>query len=55
MPDYDVIIRNGDVYDGTGAPPARGDVAIRGARIEAVGVVTGDARARARSMRRAAR
>ena len=42
MPDYDLIIRNGDVYDGTGAPAVRGDVAIRGGRIEAVGAVTGD-------------
>ncbi|MPZ18035.1 MAG: amidohydrolase family protein [Luteitalea sp.] len=34
---YDVLIRNGVVYDGTGAPPRRGDVAITGDRIAAVG------------------
>ena len=34
---YDVIIRNGRVLDGSGNPWVRGDVAIRGARIAAVG------------------
>jgi len=34
---YDVLIRNGTVYDGTGAPGARADVGIRGDRIAAVG------------------
>jgi N-acyl-D-amino-acid deacylase len=34
---YDVIIRNGTVYDGSGAPPVKGDVAIQGDRIAAVG------------------
>lgn len=36
-PDYDVIIRNGTVYDGTGGPPRREDVGIRGDRIAAIG------------------
>ena len=36
-PDYDLIIRNGIVYDGTGAPPRRADLGIRGDRIAAVG------------------
>src|SRR5262245_57080044 len=40
---YDLIIRNGEICDGTGAPPVRGDVAIRGDRIEAVGEMSGDA------------
>jgi N-acyl-D-amino-acid deacylase len=40
---YDLIIRNGEIYDGTGGPPVRGDVAIRGDRIDAVGVVSGGA------------
>jgi N-acyl-D-amino-acid deacylase len=34
---YDVVIRGGTVYDGTGAPPRRADVGIRGDRITAVG------------------
>ncbi|MGE5927759.1 MAG: N-acyl-D-amino-acid deacylase family protein [Gemmatimonadota bacterium] len=36
-PDYDLIIRNGTVYDGSGAPPRRADLGIRGDRIAAVG------------------
>src|SRR5438445_6924525 len=32
-PTYDIVIRNGMIYDGTGADPIRGDVAIRGDRI----------------------
>jgi N-acyl-D-amino-acid deacylase len=34
---YDVIIRNGTVYDGTGGAPRRADVGIRGDQIVAVG------------------
>jgi N-acyl-D-amino-acid deacylase len=34
---YDVIIRNGAIYDGSGGKPFLGDVAIRGDRIAAVG------------------
>ena len=34
---YDVIIRGGTVYDGSGAPGVIGDVAIEGDRIAAVG------------------
>jgi N-acyl-D-aspartate/D-glutamate deacylase len=41
---YDVIIRNGTVVDGEGAPAFRADVAIREGRIAAVGDVTGEAR-----------
>jgi len=33
---FDVIIRNGTVYDGTGAEPRQADVAIRGDRIAGV-------------------
>jgi N-acyl-D-amino-acid deacylase len=33
---YDVLIRNGTVYDGTGAPGVRADVGIRGDQIAAV-------------------
>lgn len=34
---YDVIIRNGTVYDGTGAEGRRADVGVRGDRIAAIG------------------
>ena len=37
---HDIVIRHGDVVDGTGSPPARADVAIDGDRITAVGVVS---------------
>jgi N-acyl-D-amino-acid deacylase len=36
-PRYDVIIRNGTVFDGSGAAGATGDVAIQGQKIAAVG------------------
>ena len=36
-PDYDVVLANGRVIDGTGAPWFRADVGIRGDRIEAIG------------------
>lgn len=35
--EYDVLIRNGTVYDGTGAPPYMADVAITGDRVSAIG------------------
>ena len=41
---YDLIIRGGTLYDGSGAPPVTGDVAIRGDRIVAVGRVEGSAK-----------
>jgi N-acyl-D-amino-acid deacylase len=40
---YDLIIRNAKVVDGTGNPWFRGDVAVAGASIAAVGVVTEEA------------
>lgn len=40
---YDVILRGGNVMDGTGKPGRVADVAIRGDRIVAVGKVTGTA------------
>jgi len=36
-PDFDVIIKGGTVYDGTGAAPQHVDVAIRGDRIAGLG------------------
>ncbi len=41
---YDLIIRNGRIIDGTGAAEVRGDLAIEGRRIAAVGAVQGAAR-----------
>ena len=41
---FDLVIRGGLVVDGTGAPGARGDVAIIGDRIAAVGKVDGQGR-----------
>ena len=35
--DYDVLIRNGNVYDGTGAPAYVADLAIKGDRVAAIG------------------
>jgi N-acyl-D-amino-acid deacylase len=35
--EYDVIIRNGTIYDGSGSAGYRGDVAVQGDRIAAVG------------------
>ena len=34
---YDVLIRNGTIYDGSGAPPTVGDVAINGDQIASIG------------------
>ena len=35
--DFDVIIKDGTIYDGTGAEPKQADVAIRGDRIVGIG------------------
>jgi N-acyl-D-aspartate/D-glutamate deacylase len=43
---YDLIVRNGRIVDGTGNPWFRGDLAIRGNRIAAVGRVSAKAEAR---------
>src|SRR5213593_245393 len=45
--DFDVIIRGGTVYDGTGGEPRQADVAIRGDRVAGVGDFK---RAKARSV-----
>jgi len=42
---YDLLITNGRIVDGTGAPWFRGDVAISGDRIAAIGKLTGAAAA----------
>ncbi len=40
-PDYDIIIRNGLLYDGTGNPPIAGDIAINADTIAAMGDLSG--------------
>jgi N-acyl-D-amino-acid deacylase len=40
-PRFDVLIRGGTVYDGTGSAPRRADVGIRGDRIAALGDLSG--------------
>ena len=41
--EYDVLIRNGRIYDGSGGAPFMASVAVRGDRIDAIGPLT-DAR-----------
>ena len=40
MNDYDIVIKNGTVIDGTGLPRYRADVGIRGGRIARIGRIT---------------
>jgi len=42
-PAYDLIVRGGAIYDGSGGAPVRGDVAIKGQRIICVGACEGQA------------
>jgi N-acyl-D-amino-acid deacylase len=37
--EYDLVLRNGALYDGSGQPPRRGDVAVNGDRIVKVGAL----------------
>ena len=39
---HDIVIRGGQIVDGTGAEPVEGDLAIDGGRIAAVGQVDAD-------------
>lgn len=41
---YDLIIRNGVIYDGSGLPGGRGDVCVRDGRVVAVGDIGGEAK-----------
>lgn len=41
VPTYDVVLRGGMIYDGSGGPPRMGDVALRGDRIAALGDLAG--------------
>ncbi|HUB59976.1 MAG TPA: D-aminoacylase [Puia sp.] len=40
-PHYDTIIRNGMIYDGTGHPPYKGDIAINADTIASIGDLSG--------------
>jgi N-acyl-D-aspartate/D-glutamate deacylase len=45
MSEFDLLIRGGDVVDGTGAPARRADVGLRGGRVAEIGPdLAGDAR-----------
>lgn len=37
MVEYDLLIRNGEIYDGSGGAPFRGDIAVNGDTIAAIG------------------
>lgn len=39
--DFDLLIRNGTIYDGSGGQPFTGDIAVRGDQIVGIGSVTG--------------
>ncbi len=41
---YDLVIRDGEVVDGTGSEPRRADVAIQGDRVVEIGEISGDAK-----------
>jgi len=41
MSDFDVVIRNGSLVDGTGSEPVTGDIAILDGKIAQVGIVAG--------------
>ena len=40
---HDLLIQGGAIYDGSGAPGFRGDIAVQGGKIVAVGKVSGEA------------
>ena len=39
MSDFDVVIKDGMVIDGTGAPRRRADIGVRGGRIAEIGLI----------------
>lgn len=43
MAEYDLVVKNGTIIDGLRMPAYRGDIAIRGGKIVAMGNIRGDA------------
>jgi len=41
---YDLLVKNGRIYDGSGTDSYAGNVAVKDGRIVAVGEIAGDAR-----------
>src|SRR3954469_12621977 len=41
---FDLVIRDAEIFDGTGAPPMRGDLAVSGGRIAGIGPKLGAAK-----------
>ena len=50
MPNFDLLVRNAMVVDGTGRPGRAADVGVLDGVIKAVGILPADARAAATSM-----
>jgi N-acyl-D-aspartate/D-glutamate deacylase len=51
MPEeYDILIKNASIVDGTGAPAYRGALAVKGDRVAALGKVEGDLKADAETL-----
>ncbi len=48
--DYDILIKNASIVDGTGAPAYRGALAVKGDRVAALGKVEGDLKADAETI-----
>ena len=44
MSTYDLVIRNGEIFDGAGGPGLLGDIAVTGDRLEAIGRFEGSGR-----------
>ena len=40
---WDLLIKNGTIFDGTGLPGFKGDIAVQDGRIERIGKVDGEA------------
>ena len=43
MTEYDILIKNAKIYEGTGKKPYKGSIGVKGDKVESLGAVTGDA------------
>ena len=43
MTEYDILIKNATIYEGTGKKPYKGSIGVKGDRVESIGEVKGDA------------